>query len=279
MAKFPVDQLHTAAEALDLGDASAYHLPNWNRLSHPEKLGVIRQIATSRGRDPRIAKLAGLVVRNSGARPRQYKRQASALLRWVQNPRNIYYLNEAGETLQDPVYTVQRGIGDCDCTILLLCALFEAIRLPWRLVISGRDTEGNPHRYIEGTAHLPPSVKWDHIYCMVGAPPDRPQVWWFCEPTIERVPLGWDVISGSRRYLPSYPDRYEPGSPVGGNLGGSMGPMVGALIAVEGDEGGAWTKQAKSIALGVVTGVSISVITSILTPWLKNKLGLGGSNG
>jgi hypothetical protein len=66
-----------------------------------------------RGRDPRIAKLALKVIRQSGAKPREYEKQAAALLKWVQDPKNCYYINEPGERLQDPIYTIKVKHGDC----------------------------------------------------------------------------------------------------------------------------------------------------------------------
>lgn len=112
MSRLPVHRIGTSAQELDLGNAKVYHLPNWHSLSHPQRLGVMRQIATMRGRDPRLAKLAVSICRKS-ARPRQFDKQAAALLKWVQNPKNVYYMNEPGERLQDPIYTIKVKHGDC----------------------------------------------------------------------------------------------------------------------------------------------------------------------
>ena len=113
MSKLPVKQLRTGAKEMDLGDAKVFHLPDWNKLSHPQRLAVLRQIAMMRARDPRIAKLAVSIFKASGVQPRKYDQQAAALLQWVQNPKNCYYVNEAGERLQDPIHTIKIGHGDC----------------------------------------------------------------------------------------------------------------------------------------------------------------------
>lgn len=114
MAKrFPVHKLKTRAKELDLGDAKVHQLPNWHNLTHPQRLAVIRQIAMRRGRDPRIAKLAVQILKANRVPPREYTKQAGALLAWVQNPKNVYYVNEPGERLQDPIYTIKVGHGDC----------------------------------------------------------------------------------------------------------------------------------------------------------------------
>lgn len=628
----PVDQLKSTIKELDLGETKVYHLPNWDNMSHPDRLGVIRKIAEMRGRDPRISKLAVSIVKRAGAKPREYEKQAAAILRWVQNPANCYYANEPGERLQDPIYTLEAGHGDClpentlllrddhkmipisqiepgqriwgkdrwsqvidvwekgrlevdrieltngssfdatpghkvyvlgcekhgavcpknshkgpgntkieayvripvselregmimlvpehvsygqhemepdrayieglylsdgwvdgntardgeqhvcrfaisgqdgcpkekqkrdvqaicerlgistrwhrkylavndrawaerleacgrhaytkealsisltqesadallrgiladsglsrsgtrvftstsralalqvrmlvrmqgytcgeeyipdhgglgkhpiwrmnirktkqgepkfyptrvksisrgvgrqecydistddhyvylpeadvtvsncDDSAALICSLFESIRLPWRLVLSGKDANGQKVRYIEGTK-VPPDVRWAHIYAMVGAPPYTPNVWWFCEPTVVGVPLGWDVVSGDASYLPemnSYsgpvrvltappmawwaklwkpslppPQRRSPAysfvNPEYGAMD-ALGPIVGAAIAESDDEGLNLKKTLITMAVGVISGVTISVITSVLVPKVK----------
>ena len=204
MSRLPVHELNTEVTPLDMGGSQVYHLPNWQTMSHAERLKLIRWVAESRGRDPVIAKLAVDICWAAGARPRQYEKQAAALLAWVQDPENVYYMNEPAERLQDPLYTLKVGHGDCDDQVILLCSLFESIRLSWKLCLAGkRQTRRGvePVRHIEG-ADVPEGVKWTHIFCMVGTPPFGPKRWYFCETTVEGVPLGWDVMGGDKKYLP-----------------------------------------------------------------------------
>ena len=294
MSRLPVHQLRTNAKELDLGDAKVYHLPDWHALSHPQRLVVIRQIATMRGRDPRLAKVSVSACRKAGVRPREYDKQAAALLKWVQNPDNVYYVNEPGERLQDPIYTINAKHGDCDDQVLLLCALFESVRLPWRLVLSGRDSQGQKIRHIEGAA-VPGGCTWTHIYCMVGTPPFNPTRWYFCETTVEGVPLGWDVVSGDHAYLPemmkkprhppqivsapSAPFGFRPsrsnGSPAHAEAWGDVSSAVGASLAEELDEPGVvdW----KKIAGAVATGVAVSVFTQVALDWVRGSGTFAGS--
>lgn len=305
--RLPVHELRTHVKELDLGEAKVYHLPNWDKMTHPERLGIIRQIATMRGRDPRIAKLTVSIIKKAGAAPREYEKQAAAILKWVQDPKNCYYVNEPGERLQDPIYTLQAGHGDCDDCVALLCALFESIRLPWKLVLSGKSKAGQKVRFIEGEA-VPPGVAWAHIYGMVGAPPYQPTRWWFCEPTVIGVPLGWDVIAGDSSFLPemshfSGPSQimvspqasllqkwWKPVLPAMANRSpayefaasepgygvSALGPMVGALVTEGTQEEGKmdWKKILGGIALGVVTGVTVSVLAGVLTPMAKDYFGV-----
>lgn len=176
-------------------DASVkvYHLPTWGRMEDPDRLKMLRRIALEAGRDPRIATVAIQILRANRIEPRDYTGQAQALLRFVQ--RRIYYANEPGERLQDPAYTLRVGYGDCDDMALLLAALCESIRLPWRFVISGK--RGNQIvRWMEGTPYRP--AMWAHIYLAIGNRPFKPTRWVFAEPTLRSVNLGWDVVAASK---------------------------------------------------------------------------------
>jgi hypothetical protein len=307
----PVHQLKTNAKELQLeAGQKVYHLPDWHSLSHPERLVVIRQIAMMRGRDPRIAQLAVKILKDAKAKPRDYKGQAAAILQWVQNPKNVYYVNEPGERLQDPVYTMKIGHGDCDDMILVLSALYESIGLPWKLVLSGRDKgTGKKVRYIEGSP-IPQNCSWVHIYGMVGDRPFQPGKWYFTEPTVDGVPLGWDVIDGDASYLPEM-GKAPIGNPKIVRLGKkprgtkvaplpprenrspaySMGygdalpatsskpsnaplPQAGATVAgsvASTVSGGEPGINTREIMLAITTGIAIAVGTNILQSWLMGE--------
>lgn len=299
--RLPVGNLGTQVNPITLGDAKPYHMPDWHNLSHPKRLTVLRKIATARGRDPRMATVAVKILRKARVKPRDYKNQAAAILKWVQD--NIYYVNEPGERLQDPLYTLKAGYGDCDDLSLLLCSLFESLNLPWRLVLSGRSASGQKIRHIEGNQD-PAGAVWVHIYAMVGTPPFNPSIWYFCEPTVRGVPLGWDVISGDKSYLPEM-DKRPSGPPklaiplrasashkpvplpavdnrspayemAYGQAGAMAGGAIGASLAVA-EEEEKWFDWGK-IATAVVTGVAVSVSTSLFLDWINGK-GLWENSG
>ena len=187
------------ANPIDLDGASHYpkvwHLPHWKKGDDKGRIAVLREIAMRGGRDPRIATLCVNIFKAQKVVPRDYKGQAQALLKWVQ--KNIYYINEPSERLQDPNYTIKVGYGDCDDMAILLASMFEACRLEWRYVLSGK-LNGKSVRWIEGQK-LPKNVKWSHIYLVVGYPPFQPKKWLFAEPTLSHVNLGWDIIQSEQR--------------------------------------------------------------------------------
>lgn len=183
-----------SARKVDLDAVRVFHLPGWKDGDDRRRIAALRQIALEGGRDPRIATLAVEIVRGAGVEPRDYPRQAAALLRWVQH--QVYYVNEPGERLQDPTYTIRVRYGDCDDMALLLAAFCESLRLPWRYVLTGkRKGQKKPVRWVEGTPY-PHGVEWAHIYLAIGWPTFQPREWRWAEPTLRGVPLGWDVLSG-----------------------------------------------------------------------------------
>ncbi len=304
-APLNIARINARTRELDLAGAKVHHLPDWSGYDDPRKLAVIKSIAEQRGRDPRIRKMVAKIIKKSGAKPREYKKHAAALLKWVQDPKNIFYLNEPGEQLQDPIYTIKQGFGDCDDQVLVLCSFFEACRLPWKLCISGRTRDTKKKiRHIQGGPY-PPNTSWSHIYCMVGTPAFHPKRWYFCEPTVQGVPLGWDVVSGDKRFIPEM-EKPPPGPPriassprarsghrpqkmpkvkrrspayteAYGGLSdyGNIGKAVGSAIAEEIE----LTDQPGSlINLGVAifTGVVVSVSTQIVLDWYRGE---GASKG
>jgi hypothetical protein len=179
-AALPVD--------LDKGP-KVHHLPGWKHRDDPTRIAALRKVVQESGKDPRLATISVEIIRASGAEPRDYQKQAAALLSWVQS--QIYYITEPGERLQDPIYTLRVRYGDCDDMAMLLAAMYESIRLPWRFVLSGRQGKKTV-RWIEGTKKK--SATWSHIYVIVGWPPYTPKKWKYAEPTLRGVPLGWDVV-------------------------------------------------------------------------------------
>ena len=217
---------------LDQG-VKVHHLPTWKSYDDPVRIRALREIALTAGRDPRMATLAVSIVRGDasawggpirGAEPRDTLAQAALLLKWVQG---LYYVNEPGERLQDPLYTVQVGYGDCDDLAMLLAALCESLRIPWRLTLSGRAPGGRTIRWMEGERRK--QANWAHIYVAIGDRPFTPKRWIFAEPTIRGVPLGWDVVQATtasgRVVLPEL-----AGIPLDGSTSGAQ------IVLVEGDK-------------------------------------------
>lgn len=184
------------AQQVQLPPPQLYHLPSWAWQNDAKRVAALRQIVAEYGRDPRVAALTVQILRASGAEPRDYKAQAAALLKWVQE--NVYYANEPGERLQSPEYTLRVGHGDCDDLAILLASMYETVRLPWKFVLSGTTRAGKTVRWVEGTP-VPPRVTWAHIYVCVGRPAFAPTQWAFAEPTLKGAPLGWDVVQARQR--------------------------------------------------------------------------------
>ena len=275
-----------------------HHLVGWSSYGDPKRLQVIRQVALYRGRDPRIATLVVEILRKAGVQPRDYRNQAAALLAWVQEPKNVYYINEPGERLQDPLYTLKVRYGDCDDLAILLCSMFESCRLSWKLVISGREKgTGRKVRHIEGGEM--PRADWSHIYCMVGTPVFHPKEWFFCDPTL-RVPLGWDVVNGDASALPEMAQELgrraangrfsrNATAPLGATFGNGSGTAAAAVSSaittqMEGESGrssgqGSGSSQSPfslarlgpAIAISVTTAVATSVLSQMILDSIRSR--------
>jgi hypothetical protein len=253
----------TRTQRIELGNPKVYHIPAWDSMADPKRLDVIAQIIDQYGRDPRIAEHCVQILREAGVQPRDYTGQEAALLKWVQE--NIYYINEPGERLQSPIYTLTKGFGDCDDMIILLLSYYHSLGLPVKLVISGVDAQGNKQRYIHGSGKLP-AGSWSHIYGMVGNAPFSPTSWYFVEPTLKGVPLGWDVVAAAGNHLPEMTGAY--GGFIPSKLAGStatgvgIGVGTGAAMALKDQQDkdgfGVYMKE-------VFTAVVIAVVSSVVT--------------
>ncbi len=244
-------------KTLPSGEA-VYHLPQWGRAGDVGRVAILRRLTLPYARDPQIRQVAVGILRAARVAPRDYRGQAAAILRWLQNPQNVYYLNEPGELLQSPHRTLTSKQGDCDDLALLGAALLESIRLPTRFVLSGRGRNGRMIRWVEGTKP-PRGVRWSHIYLLVRPHPFNPAPLLAFEPTLPR-PLGWDVTQHSqqgRSALPELGGAYGEGEPVT--------PEPGSPLAVV--RGLPW----REIAIATIPTVLSAVLTAVVLNSLASR--------
>ena len=260
--------LKTPTNRLPQSNPKVYHMPAWSGYGDPKRLDVISRIAESRGRDPKIATLAVNILKKARVKPRQFKKQAAALLKWVQT--NIYYVNEPGERLQDPLYTLKVGYGDCDDMSIVLYSLCRSIRLPVKLVIVGADKSGKKTRYHQGDKHYPPGVDWSHIYLAIGNDPFNPTFYYYAEPTVPKAPLGWDVVSAKNFNIPELSAYGSTASAVAGSLAEmtatESGNRGGKYITQDGLFGINW----KSIFAAAMVGALVSVSADGIKKGIKH---------
>lgn len=241
------------AREVPLDKPKVHHVPAWSGYSDPQRLAYLRTIVVHAGRDPRIATLAVQILREAGVEPRNYATQAAALLKWVQQ--RIYYVNEPGERLQDPLYTLKVGYGDCDDMAILLASFFETLALPWRFVISGIAPGGKKVRFVEGSGKPTPRAQWSHIYVRVGWPPFQPQKWAYAEPTLRSATLGWDVVSAGGNPLPEMKAYAGAGETV------QAGAAAAGASMIDSEKGGSFVMD---VLKATATGVAVTVLSSVI---------------
>jgi hypothetical protein len=265
--------LGTSVQKVDIGDPKVYDLPAFDGYQDPKKMEVISKIAENAARDPRMATVAVNILRAAGVKPRDYKGQAAAILKWVQNPKNVYYVNEPDERLQDPFYTLRVRLGDCDDVSILVYALARSIRLPARLVISGVDRQGRKRRYIQGDPNFPRDVQWSHIYLQIGDRPYGTPVWYYAEPTLQ-VPLGWDVVAGDAGALPEMQGQFAGTAQMssGGAVGGATAAAAGGHLDPEQFLGLNWKAVGASVLIGTSIAIGTELALTVARPMLQKLL-------
>jgi transglutaminase-like putative cysteine protease len=275
-------RMQLQARPLDLPEPKVTHLAGWGNMSDPARVAFLRSVAEPAGRDPRIRALAAQILSQAGVDQRQYEQQAAVLLRWVQQ--NIAYLNEPGETLQDPNYTLRVKHGDCDDMAILLAALYESIRLPWKFVLAGSIPSTRERvRWVEGQP-FPRGAVMGHIYLAVGFPVFRPQRWTFVEPTVKGAPLGHDVTAPAQSA--QVPGGGLPELGAWGATGVAPSTQsamkAGVLVTAQSaglDEAREETavepffseKQIRSIVVTGITGALATVVSAMLLEWFHGK--------
>lgn len=242
------------ATPVQLDAPRTWHLSGWNRMSEAARLAKLREIVSQYGRDPRIRAKAVEIVRLGGAGQRDYQAQAAALLAWVQE--HIYYVNEPGEILQSPDYTMKVAHGDCDDMAILLASFCESLALPWRFALSGMAPGKQKVRYVEGEP-VPPGVQWVHIYLRVGWPTFDPKTWVSAEPTLKGVPLGFDVVDQDANQLPEMQ---------AGLSGVGDATAAGDPIAATRDP-----LHPRTLAAGIVVGVATSVLGALVMEAIRHR--------
>lgn len=268
-----------------------YEIKTWESWGDRGKLRILRKIAETYGRDPRMREFTIQNVVNGMAR--DYPRMAASILQYVQA--NVQYFNEPGEQVQAPWYTLQKRFGDCDDMAVLIASMAESIALPWRFCLAGKGFAGRKVKYHEG-GRMPLMGEFSHIYIQLGWPPFAPETWVSAEPTIPGAPLGYDVVDHGMSTGPGgrvdLPQAFQPGAapplgvslpPNGMNPRGAPMPMArlsgyaGTIVGRDGYQGWGqttvttapsptfWEKiDWSEIAAGVIQGVIISVTVAVV---------------
>lgn len=249
-----------------------YAVDGWMRWSDRKKMRYLRRLAEAYGRDPRWREF---VVKNilAGVQDRDYRGQAAAILNWMHA--RLRYINEPDEQLQSPWETLRLGFADCDDMGIFGAAAAEAVALPWRFVLAGRNAKGARVRWVEGTRNPSWGAKYAHIYLLFGWPPFAPTQWEVAEPTVATAELGTDVVMGEDTrggYAPgaSLPEVGMSGARFSGARFGAMDDDAdlqdpsGVTV-----EGGALTRFWRSIPWSdVAVGVVEGIITTMAITWI-----------
>lgn len=130
-------------------------------------LRIMREMIDKSRTDPAIIQAAHSIIFLTPERDELA--EVSAIFEYVRD--SIRYVADVAgvETLTAPPMVLQRRTGDCDDQTALLCALFESVGYPTRLVMAGYS-----------------SAMFEHVYCQVFAC----GVWHDCDPIAREFVVG-----------------------------------------------------------------------------------------
>lgn len=172
---------HDLRRALDrtLRDRPAPTMRRHEIRSLDDRIKHLRALAISGAADPTLRMMtARLLARKCGAQwcipERDYPKEIRAVFSAVRQHVRYTRDTEHADLYQHPLRTLQSGAGDCDDFSSLLAAMLLSIGYPvhYRVIRS------------EGARD------WNHIYVMVGLPPQKPERWVALDATVA-MPPGW----------------------------------------------------------------------------------------
>ena len=108
---------------------------------------------------------------------------------------------------------------------------------------------------------------------MVCTNPFQDAQWYYCEPTIKNVPLGWDVVQANGADLPELLSPNKKATPSLGDVRTSA--IIGGTLAAEAElyessQGGTnWNKIIQDILKAVAVGVLTSYFSDLLLSSIK----------
>lgn len=242
----------------------AVSLADWDYKTEPQKLSFMRSVSEGASQDPRLKEqVVAILTGSDGFLARAYEEHLAKMLAWTQQ--NVRYVNEKGEVIQDPLYTLQQKYGDCDDQMVLLASMVDSLGYPWWFVLAGKDAAGNTYRWIEGQpkpfSKSFSRIEWVHIYLLAAWPPfGEPAEYRWMDPTIADAPLGYDVIGKGQGWgaTSTAPIAVRNGLP-------ELSSDEALTVKPKKDP----SEYTDDIVTGVVVGVVTAVISSAVLAWFK----------
>lgn len=147
-----------------------------------ETLKYMRAIVQRDSNDQYVRKAAEHIVRD--CRGHDFLCEIQACFGFVRD--RITYRRDPllQEYVQDSRQTLEAGVGDCDCKVVLLCSLLQALGHRTRFVVIGHDSDA-----------------LSHVYCEVLT---KQHGWLPLDPTNEQAHVGWEAKARVKEAFPAY---------------------------------------------------------------------------
>lgn len=141
-----------------------------------DRVGYLIDEINDGKRDPHIRNIAGKAFALNEVKPRDWWGEAKALFEFTRD--HIRYTRDIKgvELYQRPLRSLQQGIGDCDDQTIFLGAILQSVGHPIMIKVIG--LKGSP--------------VFQHVYLLVGTPPDDPKQWRPLDPSRPEA-AGWEL--------------------------------------------------------------------------------------
>lgn len=142
---------------------------------------MMRTLARRGSGDMLVREQAHKIIRQAGVRGHDFLGELRALFAWVRD--HVRYVKDPYgiETLQNPRYTIQHRMGDCDDKAILLSALLLACGHPARVMFRAMSRRG--------------SRNFSHVYVLANLEGKRIAL----DPTRAGTPFGWEYANAGLR--------------------------------------------------------------------------------
>jgi len=136
--------------------------------------------------NPQIRKIALDIIGKRRVNPKNYKGVIMAVADWVHS--NIRFVHDPENTdiMYYPLKTIKMGFGDCEDQCITTQSLLGSLGFPGKAKI------------VSKTGKM-----WDHIYSLIGYPPDNPTNWVVVDTTIY-PPYGREIPYVYSKIIPTY---------------------------------------------------------------------------
>lgn len=152
-----------------------------------DRVGLLMEEVSQGKRNPDVRRIAGRELRKAGVQSQDWEGEADALFEYTRKAVRYTRDPHGVELFQSPMRSKDHGIGDCDDQVIFLGSLLQSVGYPIMFRVIG----------------LKGSDQFQHIYLLVGLPPENPTRYKAYDPSMKHE-AGWELPAEKRGKLADY---------------------------------------------------------------------------